>query len=373
MLENTPNKVKIVYLKSISIFTAFGRDRNGDFSIWCFFRYCFFNIGLRLYCKYFIYALEILFNTEFKLLKNLFNRNLDKLNIKIFPLQFNTEPDVSKLIFRKEAKPKVSIIIAVYNNLPYTYNCLRALSEHIGEEYTYEVIVINDNSQDKTVSVLSQVGNLIIISNTENKGFVLSCNIGASLAKGEYLCFLNNDTIVQKGWLEALVTLLDNDKTVGITGSKLVFGDGDLQEAGGIVWQDGETTHYGRRGDSKNKKYNFAREVDYCSGASLMISKQDFDLLNGFDERFVPGYFEDTDLCLSMKYKLHKKVIYQPLSVAVHFEGVTSGTSILAGMKQYQQINAVKFRDKWKEELKKQLPHSYMNTKDTIFKYEKSI
>jgi len=337
--------------------------------MWYFFRYCIFNIGFRLYCKYFIYALEILFNTEFRLLKSLFSIDLDKLNINTFPIQFNIEPDISKLIFKKESKPKVSIIIAVYNNLPYTYNCLRALSEHIGDQYTYEVIVVNDNSEDKTASVLSQVDNIIIISNTENKGFVLSCNIGAFVAKGEYLCFLNNDTIVQKGWLENLIILLDNDKTIGIAGSKLIFGDGDLQEAGGIVWRDGETTHYGRRGDSKNKKYNFAREVDYCSGASLMISKEDFDLLNGFDERFVPGYFEDTDLCLSLKYKLHKKVIYQPLSVAIHYEGVTSGRSILTGMKQYQQINAIKFRNKWQEELKLQLPHSYMNINDAIKRY----
>jgi GT2 family glycosyltransferase len=371
MFRNTKNNIKIISIKTISIFTAHGRNKNGDFSFWYFLRFCFSNIGFRLFVKYIIHVLSILFNHDFVFLRRLVNPKLDKLDIKLYP---NSNPiesaDILKLSLKQTEKPVVSIIIAVYNNFAFTYNCLRAIVEHTNDIYPFEIILIDDCSTDETVSMLSQVQNLRIISNDQNMGFVLSCNKGASVARGKYLCFLNNDTVVQKGWLESMIELIERDNQIGIIGSKLVFGDGDLQEAGGIVWQDGETYHYGRRGSVKNKKYNYIREVDYCSGASFLILKSDFEKLKGFDEIYTPGYYEDTDLCFSVKHILQKKVIYQPASVVVHFEGVTSGTNMLTGMKRFQRINALKFKNKWKNQLALQLPNSFMNLNGTLIKYE---
>ncbi|MGN6646861.1 MAG: glycosyltransferase family 2 protein [Cytophaga sp.] len=370
MLRNTKNNLRIITLKTISIFTAHGRNKQGKFSFWYFIRFCFSNIGFRLFFKYSIESLSILFNKNFTFLKSLVNPKLEKLNITIFPNQYDIATEIKKIHFPKTDSPKVSIIICVYNNIAFTCNCLRAIMEHTGPEVSYEVIVINDFSSDETAELLSKVPNLRLHNNNHNSGFVLSCNQGASLAKGNYLCFLNNDTVVQKQWLTSMIELIESDNQIGIVGSKLVFGDGDLQEAGGIVWQDGQTYHYGRRGSISNKKYNYIREVDYCSGASFLISKADFEQLKGFDEMYTPGYYEDTDLCFSIKYTLNKKVVYQPASIVVHYEGVTSGTNMNAGMRRYQQINAQKFKDKWKKQLQSKLPNSFMNLDDTLVKYQ---
>lgn len=370
MFQNTLNNLRIISSKTTSIFTAHGRNKKGEFSFLYFIRFCFSNIGFRLFFKYVIHTLSILFNSNFSFLTKLVNPKLEKLNLKVFCEDVISDNELKKLAFTKTENPKVSIIVCVYNNFSFTYNCLRGILEHTASSIPFEVVLINDCSTDETLVQLSNVPNLTIYTNELNLGFVLSCNKGAALAKGQYLCFLNNDTVVQENWLTTMLELIENDNQIGIVGSKLVFGDGDLQEAGGIVWQDGQTYHYGRRGSIKNKKYNYIREVDYCSGASLLISKSDFDKLSGFDEIFAPGYYEDTDLCFSVKYLLNKKVIYQPASIVVHYEGVTSGTNFNTGMRQYQRINALKFKNKWKDQLKNKLPNSFMNLNETLIKYE---
>jgi len=372
MFRNTINNLRIISLKTTSIFTAHGRNKKGEFSFWYFLRFCFSNIGFRLFFKYIIHTLSILFNSNFSFLTKLINPKLEKLNIKVFCEKEISEIELAKLSFPKTENPTVSIIICVYNNFIFTYNCLRGIMEHTDPSIPFEIILVNDCSTDETLAELSKIPNLTIYTNKKNLGFVLSCNKGAALAKGNYLCFLNNDTVVQQNWLSSMLELIENDSQIGIVGSKLVFGDGDLQEAGGIVWQDGQTYHYGRRGSIKNKKYNYIREVDYCSGASLLISKSDFDQLNGFDEIYTPGYYEDTDLCFSVKYTLHKKVIYQPASIVVHYEGVTSGTNFNSGMRKFQRINALKFKNKWKVQLSSKLPNSFMNLNETLIKYEGS-
>ena len=370
MFRNINNNLRVIYFKTTSIFTAHGRNKKGEFSFWFFLRFCFSNIGFRLFFKYTIHSISILFNSNFSFLKKLVNPKLEKLNIKIFPHNENCESEISKISFPKVEKPTVSIVIAVYNNLSFTCNCLRAITEHTDTSISFEVILINDCSTDQTLQLLSEIPNLYIHTNEKNSGFVLSCNKGAALSKGKYLCFLNNDTIVQPGWLSPMLKLIEKDSQIGIVGSKLVFGDGDLQEAGGIVWQDGLTYHYGRRDSITSKKYNYIREVDYCSGASFLILKSDFERLHGFDEIYTPGYYEDTDLCFGVKYILQKKVVYQPASIVVHYEGVTSGTNSNSGMRKYLRINALKFKNKWSAQLKSRLPNSFMNVNETLIKYE---
>lgn len=255
--------------------------------------------------------------------------------------------------FSEKENIKTSIIIPVFNKAEYTFQCLRSLFREI-DLSTSEIIIIDNNSTDETAKLLDFLGNKIrVIKNSKNKGFVEACNQGAAQARGQYLVFLNNDTLVQKNWLETLLKTFDNDKLVGAVGSMIIYPDGHLQEAGAVIWRDATADTYGWQENPAELRYNFAREVDYCSGASLMISKNLFDQIGGFDMRFAPAYYEDTDLCMSV-LAAGFKVIYQPASKIIHYEAVTSGKDTSSGFRKFLEINRHKFYAKWREVLERE-------------------
>ena len=263
------------------------------------------------------------------------------------PLDFQTLAQELQEILPHSATPEVSIIIPVYNQLNYTLQCLKAIAQNLGSKTEVEVILVNDCSTDQTESMLTPITALNLINSESNQGFIYSCNQGAAIAKGKYLYFLNNDTEIQPNCIESLVTVLAEDDQVGAVGSKLIYPQGSLQEAGCVVWQDASGWNYGRQDNPHDPQYNYLRPVDYCSGASLMVRREVFQELNGFEQDFAPAYYEDTDLCFAIRHQLGMKVMYQPQSVVIHYEGISSGTSTTSGTKQYQVVNTVKFREKW--------------------------
>lgn len=263
--------------------------------------------------------------------------------------------DHDDIAFPVCATPLVSIIIPVYGKLDYTEMCLRAIQRHL-PAVSFEIIVVDDCSPDDSAVRLSRIRGVRLVRNRNNLGFIRACNHGASHARGRYLCFLNNDTEVQAGWLEALMRTFDELPGTGLVGSKLVYPDGRLQEAGGIIWQDGSAWNFGRLQDPQLPEFNYAREVDYCSGASIVLLKSLFDELGGFDEHYLPAYCEDADLALKVRER-GLRVIYQPLSTVVHHEGVTSGTDTGQGVKAYQVSNLLKMAERWRERLSQHQPN----------------
>lgn len=254
------------------------------------------------------------------------------------------------LVFPQPKEPEVSIIIPVFNEFPYTYRCLKSVLEQSKDAVSYEVIVADDGSTDDTVRLQEIVKNILMIRNAENLRFLKNCNHAAASARGKYLLFLNNDTQVQENWLEPLVRLMRKDPGAGVVGSKLVYADGRLQEAGGIVWDDASAWNYGNRMDAVKSEFNYAKEADYISGAALMVRAALWKEIGGFDERFAPAYYEDTDLAFEAR-KRGYKVLYQPLSVVAHFEGISNGKDVSSGQKSYQEKNRAKFYEKWKDVL----------------------
>jgi len=247
--------------------------------------------------------------------------------------------------FAQQTKPEVSIIIPVFNQSRFTLACLAAVQEHSGE-LAYEVIVVDDHSTDDTREIIGKIPGLVYLRGETNAGFIASCNRGAAAARGKFLVFLNNDTTVTEGWLAALRETFEFEPEAGLVGSKLIYPDGRLQEAGGIIWRDGSGWNRGKFQDPAKPEFNYLREVDYCSAASLMIPTVLFAELGGFDAKYAPAYYEDTDLAFKVRQG-GRKVLYQPLSVVLHYEGITSGTDTSSGTKQYQEVNRATFATAW--------------------------
>ncbi len=239
----------------------------------------------------------------------------------------------------------VSIIIPVYNQLAFTLDCLTAVLKNTSE-IEYEIIVVDDGSSDETQATLSARTGITYIRNAKNLGFIGSCSAGAERACKTYLCFLNNDTEVLPFWLSALVNTFELHENVGLAGSKLVYPSGKLQEAGGLIWNDGSGWNWGRLKSPMDPHFCYARKADYCSGASILVPRILFNSLGGFDPIYTPAYYEDTDLAFKIR-SLGLATIYQPLSQVVHHEGVTSGVDISAGAKKHQVANAPKFAQRW--------------------------
>ena len=278
--------------------------------------------------------------------------NINKIKISIIFVLFLYSNRKIILIVPLFDNPLVSIVIPVHNKFLFTFHCISSILNCI-DVVPYEIILANDMSIDETQFIDKYIKNINIINNDKKYNFLLNCNRASKYAKGKYIIFLNNDTKVNKEWLISLFKLIESDNNIGMVGSKLIYPNGKLQEAGGIVYNNAECANYGH-GDNPNlPQYNYVKEVDYISGASIMIRKSIFQKLRGFDERFCPAYYEDTDLAFQVR-KNGYKVMYQPKSVVIHYEGISNGKDLRSSIKKYQTINKLKFKDKWKTELKLQ-------------------
>lgn len=245
----------------------------------------------------------------------------------------------------------VSIVICAYNKWEYTLNCLGAVCKSLSQNVaTAEVILVDDCSNDKTQEVFAGVRGLRYIRNSSNLGFLRSANVGAKVAKGRNILFLNNDTIPIGNWIDPLLNRIDGSERVGAVGSRLVYQDGTLQEAGGIIFADASGWNYGKQASIDLPEFNYPRKVDYCSGAALMIRSDLWLKIGGFDERFAPAYYEDTDACFAL-HDIGFEVWYEPASIVVHFEGISHGKELTSGLKFHQVENRKKFFQKWSSTL----------------------
>ena len=253
-----------------------------------------------------------------------------------------------KLILPKYQNPDVTIIIPAYNKFSLTYRCIASIILSYNKA-SYEVIVADDNSSDFTSQAECIIENIKISRNTENLGFLLNCNKATDYATGKYIIFLNNDTEVTSYWIDNLVTPHETELNVGLTGSKLLNEDGSIQEAGGIVWNNGNPWNCGRDSNNLQPEWNYKRDVDYVSGASMCISRSTWQKVGRFSEELAPCYYEDTDLAFKVR-SIGKRVTYAPNSIVIHAEGKSHGTDINKGMKRYQVVNERTFRKKWFKE-----------------------
>ncbi|NBB81167.1 MAG: glycosyltransferase [Verrucomicrobia bacterium] len=249
------------------------------------------------------------------------------------------------IAFPEVESPTISVVIPAHNKVSVTYYGLCALlvaHNHV----SFEVIVVDDASTDETADLESIVSGITVIHNTDPQRFIRACNAGAAAARGEYVVLLNNDTEPTVGWLDALLDAFHRFENVGLVGAKLLYPDGSLQDAGGIVWGTGNPWNYGNRANPWDPRFCYARQADYLSGAALMTTKAIWDHVGGLSSYLEPMYFEDTDLAFKVR-EAGFKTYFVPSSIVYHFEGMTSGTDTASGFKRYQEVNRPKFKRRW--------------------------
>ena len=286
------------------------------------------------------------------------NKNIfSKLRIKFYPQK--------NILLKKYKNPKVSIIIPTYKDLYYTIRCLESISK-AKTKTSYEIILIDDSPPDSKVRQLSKIKNINLISNDKNIGYLMSCNLGVSSSNAEFIYMLNNDTIVTDFWLDELVNTFCLFPNAGIVGSKLINEDLSIQEMGSYIFHDGNGYNFGR-GYPNRAIENFVREVTYCSAASILIKKEDFIKVNGFDHDYYPAYYEDVDLAFKIK-ELGKKTYCNPRSEVIHIESVSMGKKDNPKKNNYMKKNRKVFLSKWKSKISK----NFLNIND-LAKQTKTI
>ena len=249
-------------------------------------------------------------------------------------------------------QPDVSIILPVFNNLKLTLECLLSISVCPEDSISFEIIVADDASTDRTHEVLKKIGNLRVIQNSKNLGFLLNCNKSLESARGTYVVFLNNDVQVTQGWLGILYKTFDVYPNAGAVGPKFLYPSGHLQEAGASFRYNGSTDMVGLNDDPQKPRYSYTRRVDYVSGAALMMPTTLAQKLGGFSEEFLPCYCEDSDLCLRIK-ELGYDVYFNPGSEIIHHLSKSTAESDTGSKLRSISTNIVKLEHKWKDHLAK--------------------
>lgn len=221
----------------------------------------------------------------------------------------------------------VSIIIPVFNKAEYTRECVKSLIDTLPGPGIETIIVDNGSTDSTEMYAKTLPPGFLYIKNGLNLGFAKACNLGAGAARGKYLVFLNNDTIALPNWLEEMVKTAEEEKNVGVVGSRLLFPDGTIQHAGILLAQSGSDPLYALhnfyRLPGNQPEANVLRDYQAVTGACMLIRRDIFIKVNGFDEHYINGY-EDIDLCLKVRHEGYR-VVYCPKSVLYHHESVSVG------------------------------------------------
>jgi GT2 family glycosyltransferase/glycosyltransferase involved in cell wall biosynthesis len=233
-----------------------------------------------------------------------------------------TAPPSSAMTAR--VTPRATVVILVQRNAPQAIAAVKSLHRASERGLAFETILLLNGADEATATQIRRgCRGIRIEKSVANLGFGGGCNWVASQSQAEYLVFLNDDVLVDAGWLDALVDAADSDPEIGAVGSRVRYPDGTLQEAGSIIWRDGYTMPVGRGLPASGPAWRFRRDVDYCSASALLVRRSEFEAVGGFDEAYYPAYYEDVDLCLAIAQR-GKRIVFEPRAELVHFESQSS-------------------------------------------------
>lgn len=229
-------------------------------------------------------------------------------------------------------KDLVSIIMLCHNKIEFTKQAMDSI-DMFTDDWPFEFILVDNGSTDGTQEFIKNSKykmNGQYIRNESNLGFDVANNQGAKAAKGNFLCFMNNDIIAKDKWLSPLMEVFGEEKAVGVVGPKLLHpGKGTIQHAGVIEHPSGLPDHVYFNMPGDYPPANERRNIFAVTGACFLTPKALFEQLGGFDEAYYNGW-EDIDYCQKV-HQIGMNIIYEPKSVLYHYESRTDGRYVSEG------------------------------------------
>lgn len=227
------------------------------------------------------------------------------------------------LVLPAPSSAEVSVIVLAFRRVDVLERCLASLAAHDARR-PFEVVVVSNGASIPVRTFLDdRVSGGRIVRSRVNLGFAGGCNFGAASSSGKYLALLNDDAIVEPGWLDALVDRIEASPRIGVVGSLVLFPDGTVQDAGGFIGEDGMPAVHGRGSSASAAVQQGARRLQYASGCAVLVRREAWDAVGGMDEQFYPAYFEDADLCLRLARQGWETWL-EPAATVVHDESASS-------------------------------------------------
>jgi GT2 family glycosyltransferase len=214
--------------------------------------------------------------------------------------------------------PVVSVCIPVVSNHGLIESCLDSLADS-RPSVDIEVVVVANGLTEVGVASLQSREDIVLVYSAVNAGFSGGNNLAARFARGRFLLLLNDDSLVEVGFIDRLLHVVERDPLIAAAGGKILSADGTLQEAGSVLWSDGWVAHVGAGRPPDSPAYGYPRDVDYISANGLLVDRHAWDMVGGLDERYFPAYYEDVDLCLALM-NCGYRVVYEPRAQLTHLE-----------------------------------------------------
>jgi GT2 family glycosyltransferase len=242
--------------------------------------------------------------------------------------------------------PLVSICVLVLSDAGLAIDCLDSLA-NASRRHEVETVVVANGTPVEARNVLEQREDIVLVRSGINLGFAGGNNLAAQVARGQYLLFLNDDSILEEGYIDHLLATLGRDRSIGAVGGRILSVDGSLQEAGSVLWKDGSANHVGLGLPAGAREFSYVRDVDYVSANGLLMPRAVWDTVGGFDERYFPAYYEDVDLCMAVRQQ-GQRVVYEPRARLFHLENQSTSRRF---RKFLLVRNRLRFVEKWSAEL----------------------